>query len=106
MEPFLVAATLQGVVAQRLVRKTCGCGGGGSGCKCDGTGYLGRTALLEFLEVSEPIRAAISAREPAGVLEQMARTNGFVSLREAGERLVALWTTSPDELNRTLGAAS
>lgn len=106
VEPFLVAATLQGVVAQRLVRKTCGCGGGGSGCECDGTGYLGRTALLEFLEVSEPIRAAISAREPAGVLEQMARTNGFVSLREAGERLVALGITSPDELNRTLGAAS
>lgn len=107
VEPFLVAATLRGVVAQRLIRQSCGCCGPCEDCAtCGGTGYSGRTALLEFLEISEPIRGAISAREPASSLEDMARVTGFVSLREAGNRMVERGVTTAAELSRSLGASS
>lgn len=87
VEPYLIAATLRGVVAQRLVRRVCpDCAGQAPpapadlarfaeaglpppamvpqavGCPaCEGSGYAGRVGLFDILEVTEPLRAAIEA---------------------------------------------
>jgi general secretion pathway protein E len=67
VEPYLIAATLRGAIAQRLVRKICpSCHGSGrdeagKACQpCAGEGYAGRTAIYEILEASPTLSAMIS----------------------------------------------
>ena len=100
IEPFLLSSSLLGVLAQRLVRKTCtACQG--SGCAvCGHTGYQGRTGIFELLSVDEPLRGLIHNRASESELHRQAQRNGLGSLREDGERLVALGLTSREELLR------
>jgi type IV pilus assembly protein PilB len=124
-EPFLVAASLEGVLAQRLVRTICKeCKSPyepneailsqlgvsthelgdkqfwtGAGCDvCGQTGYKGRRGLYELLNVTDPIRELITARAPTVVLKQKAVELGMNTLREDGLRNIYLGHTTIEEV--------
>jgi type IV pilus assembly protein PilB len=124
-EPFLVAASLEGVLAQRLVRTICleckspyepneailsqlGISAHelgdksfftGAGCDaCGQTGYRGRRGLYELLDVSEPIRELITNRAPTVVIKQKAMELGMNALREDGLRNIYLGHTTIEEV--------
>jgi type IV pilus assembly protein PilB len=111
LEPFLITATLEGIVAQRLVRKVCtrckeeftpteemllelqlrpeDVAGKtlyrGTGCEhCRGTGYSGRMALFEVMLMDDEIRELIMRRASTNALRQAARRRGMRTLRESG----------------------
>ena len=123
VEPFLVASSLAGVLAQRLVRRNCSyCGrplgtvpdevaalmrpGGksamkGMGCpKCAGTGYLGRAGIFEFLLIGPEERRLITERADAKSIASQAMGGRMRSLREDGLRKVADGLTTPEEVLR------
>lgn len=81
IEPFLLAAALRGVVAQRLVRTICHyCE---SGCEhCNFTGYKGRIAVQEVLQITPKLQKLITQGAEESVLFEAARENGFTTLRE------------------------
>jgi type IV pilus assembly protein PilB len=116
--PYLVAATLVGVLAQRLARRLCAhcridvtADSGelldlglpshhGSiflprGCaRCDGTGYRGRTGIYELMLVGAELRERIMRRGTADSLREAARANGTRSLGEdAWQKVRAGWTS-------------
>jgi type IV pilus assembly protein PilB len=124
-EPFLVAASLEGVLAQRLVRTICleckspyepteailsqlGVSAHelgdksfftGAGCeKCGQTGYRGRRGLYELLDINDPIRELITARAPTVVIKQKAVELGMNTLREDGLRNIYLGHTTIEEV--------
>jgi type IV pilus assembly protein PilB len=109
IEPFLISSSVLLTCGQRLVRRVCqNCRDEympepellsrlgieensdtifyrGSGCdRCRGKGYLGRTAILEVLPVSESIRRLIIKRASATVLKNQAVSEGMKTLRQAG----------------------
>ncbi len=126
--PFLLASSLLGVMAQRLLRKVCSaCAqpmvltqehvaalgvplplaeGGiqarrGAGCvKCRGTGFHGRTAVFEIFSATSELRALISRKAPQAELAGAARQSGLRTLREAAVRKLAQGVTSFEEVLR------
>jgi general secretion pathway protein E len=125
VEPYLIAATLQGVLAQRLVRKTCpdcreryhpdpqaaafladGPVGTitlerGRGCTaCRHTGYRGRTGVFELLHASDDLKHAIGAREPLARLREIAIAEGMRPLRKDGWHKVEAGITTVEEVLR------
>jgi len=124
-EPFLVAASLEGVLAQRLVRTICkSCKASyepnesiltqlgvavhelgdkdfftGRGCDvCGNSGYKGRKGLYELLDVSDPIRELITDRAPTVVVKQKAMELGMQTLREDGLRNIYQGHTTIEEV--------
>jgi type II secretion system protein E len=125
IEPYLVASSLEVVVAQRLVRVICKeCKEEipesetrltreefgdlvppvlyrGAGCRnCQGTGYRGRQGIFEMMAVSNQVRSMILERAPSHHLRQVAIKEGMVSLREDGWRIVRDGRTTVDEVMR------
>jgi len=127
VERYLITSTVNGVLAQRLVRRLCphcrtpvqpapellqssGLGrflaSGASiydakGCDhCRGTGYQGRTGIHELLVVDESMRSGILRGLDAGALQQLAVQAGMHTLYDDGLRKVAAGVTSLDELLR------
>jgi len=120
--PFLVAATLRAVLAQRLVRRICdGCReevppspeavallgdpppllARGRGCAaCRGTGYRGRLGLFELLVITDDVRNALAGDPTQRRLEEMARANGMRPLREDGWAKVRSGITTIEEVLR------
>jgi general secretion pathway protein E len=100
VEPFLLASSLLGVLAQRLVRKTCtACHG--QGCdSCHHSGYHGRQGIFELMVVDATMRSLIHERAPEASLREHALATGLVPLRQAGEALVAAGITTAQELWR------
>ncbi|MEN9354555.1 MAG: hypothetical protein RL318_1880 [Fibrobacterota bacterium] len=107
LEPFLVASCVKGILAQRLVRRSCpkcvepkaypdemlvklGIRPGtvfyaGKGCKfCSGTGYKGRMGIFEFLIPDDHMRAMILGRESSDNIKAYAKSKGLVTLRRDG----------------------
>jgi general secretion pathway protein E len=132
--PFLTAATLTGIVAQRLVRQVCpSCaadvpltadevhalgvphpedyagrlvGRRGEGCtKCRYTGYYGRAGIFEVLGVNARLRHLIAEGATPEVLTRTARQDGLRSLREHAVRKVAAGSTSFEEAMRATADA-
>lgn len=124
-EPFLVAATLEAILAQRLLRKICSeckvayqpseavlkqlnlkpadIGGKefytGQGCaKCNETGYSGRQGLFELLDMTDPLRELITERAATVVLRQKALELGMNSLRDDGLRNIYNGITTIEEV--------
>lgn len=124
-EPFLVAASLEGVLAQRLVRRICSdCKADyepneatvaqlglsanelgdkrfytGTGCEtCGGSGYRGRRGLFELLNISDPIKELITERAPSVVIKHKAVELGMNTLREDGLRNIYDGTTTIEEV--------
>ena len=125
IEPYLVASSLEAVVAQRLVRLICPqCKKEmpreevkklkaefgdevpevlyrGSGCRnCQGTGYRGRQGVFEMMPISDEIRALILERSSSRVIRKMAIQQEMNSLREDGWRLIREGKTTPEEVLR------
>jgi general secretion pathway protein E/type IV pilus assembly protein PilB len=127
IEPFLVASTLEGVMAQRLVRAICKeCKyeyhpaefdvpadfpipedgkpltlWKGAGCRaCHGTGYLGRTGIFELLMTNDKIHDLCVQRVNASAIRQQAIQDGMLTLRQDGWRKVAQGQTTLEEVAR------
>src|SRR3989442_15372574 len=125
IEPYLIAATVEGVLAQRLVRKVCpDCRERyrpdprsvallaeqpvgkttlerGKGCTaCRETGYRGRTGLFELLAVTEDVKRAITRLAPLAERRELARTGGGVTLRQDGWAKVQAGITTVEEVLR------
>lgn len=126
VEPYLIAATLRGVVAQRLVRRVCpACAEPrlptapeaarfaaagldvpatvprARGCPaCDGAGYAGRIGVFDILEIGPELRAGIEAGAGETTLAAGITRGGLVA---AGLARVASGETTPEELARVLG---
>ena len=133
VEPYLVTAGLRGVLAQRLARRLCdkcavpaplgareALGAGvpehligadgffpmmkAVGCAaCSNTGYRGRFAINEYLEVTESIAQLILDRAPTREIERVSVAQGMFTLREDGMRKVAAGLTSLEDLLRCIG---
>ena len=125
VEPYLVASSLEMVLAQRLVRLICphcreqapaaeasslrtGLDENapdvlfrGVGCRqCQGSGYRGRTGIFEIMPVSESVRAMILERASAGEIRKQAQADGMENLRQDGWRLVREGRTTLAEVLR------
>lgn len=113
VEPFLLASSLLGVLAQRLVRKLCvTCRAPETlpdgrlvyrpvGCEaCNHTGYSGRSGIHELFRVDEDARRLIHEGRDEQVLRTQALKNGMRTLRDDGQRWVEQGATSPEEIVR------
>ena len=109
VEPYLLASSLLGVLAQRLVRKLCpNCRKVDArgrwhpvGCpECGQTGYKGRTGVYELMVADDKVRSLIHSRAAESQLFVAAEAAGLRSMREDGERLVAQGITSAEEVLR------
>jgi type IV pilus assembly protein PilB len=125
VEPFLVAATLEGILAQRLLRTICkqcrvpytpnpivlnqlGLSQSdignkefytGAGCQtCGNSGYKGRKGIYELLDINDPLRELITQRAPTLVIRQKAIELGMTTLREDGLRNIYDGETSIEEV--------
>jgi type IV pilus assembly protein PilB len=125
VEPFLIASSLEAVLAQRLVRRVCGqCKQAclppqdlldqlaisrdsvgsrqfffGRGCPvCNQSGYRGRLGIYEWLRVSEAVRDLVTARAPTLVIRQKAIEQGMRTLRDDGLRAIFDGLTSIEEV--------
>ena len=99
--PYLVAAGLAGVVAQRLVRMVCPrCEGQGcAGCR---DGFAGRTGIFQVMTLDERLREAVATGASAATLRRLAREAGMGSLADDARRVVADGRTLPHEAARVL----
>jgi general secretion pathway protein E len=113
VEPYLVAATVQAIVAQRLVRVLCpsctrrGENGEGVAVGCDAcgrSGYRGRTGLYELFVPTDATRQRIAGGATGDALRTAARTAGVASLLDAGRDLVRAGITTMDEVLRVTNA--
>jgi general secretion pathway protein E len=126
VEPFLVASSLAGVLAQRLVRTVCSeCSverpitdgereelslgeqhrghlvREGKGCAaCQHTGYKGRTGIYELLLVNDEVRDLVLANSDASRVKTAARKGGMITLREDGAAKVLAGETTVAEICR------
>ncbi len=124
VEPFLVTSTLEGAMAQRLVRTICPecrqayepdreqlpadfqLGPGevlyrGAGCrKCRETGYYGRAGIFELMVACDGVREKVMTRSSAGAITAAAAANGMRMLREDGWDKVRRGITTPEEIVR------
>ncbi len=125
IEPFLIGASVVGVIAQRLVRRLCpkcrtkyqageyerkmlGLGPleepvlyKANGCHvCNNTGYQGRIGVYEIMSVEHQIRDIINKSGTADDIRKVAREQGMRTLRSNAVRLVLKGTTTIEELNR------
>jgi len=127
IEPFLITATVEAVLAQRLVRKICTeCRTQfepsdellmelqlpiaqarqykfyyGRGCqRCNNSGYKGRCGIYELLDVTDDIRDLVSSNANVDEIRNFARGQGMTTLREAGLKLIFDGVTTIDEVVR------
>jgi type IV pilus assembly protein PilB len=127
VEPYNFVSALNCIMAQRLVRIICmNCRrpkkfsptelkeagldptawGGvtlmeGAGClECSGTGYHGRTAICELLDLTDRIREMIVDRRPTSEIKRIARDEGMITLRESGLAKIRDGITSVKEINK------
>ena len=125
VEPYLVASSLEAVMAQRLVRRICkhckeifipddrkateaDLGMAlpdtlyhGKGCtQCQNTGYQGRTVICEMMTITPPIRSLILERTSSDVIRREVTLQGARNLREDGWRHVHAGTTTIEEVLR------
>ena len=128
LEEYLLTSTVNGILAQRLIRKLCpSCKKGAIaspeivkelrlqrfapeseivlyqpiGCSaCSNTGYRGRLAIIEFLPMTDPIRKLIMAHEEAGTIQKLAITEGMQTLYENGLVKVIEGITTLEEVMR------
>ena len=126
--PYLVASTVEAVLAQRLVRSVCGAcrrevdlapgpavpdaltalprtEWRGTGCDaCLGTGYRGRTGIYELLSLDDELRTEVMRQRGSGELRRLAIAHGMRTLFEDGVRQVRLGVTTLEEVIRVAHA--
>jgi type IV pilus assembly protein PilB len=73
----------------------------GAGClECSGTGYHGRTAICELLDLTDRIREMIVDRRPTSEIKRVAREEGMTTLRESGLAKIRAGITTLKEINK------
>lgn len=124
IEPFLIASSLEGVLAQRLVRRICehckveytpseeeliqlGLSKGvfykGQGCeRCMHTGYRGRTALFEVLELNDDIKRLIVRTQDSNEISNFLKSQGFSTMLQDGIKKVLNGITTAEEVLRAV----
>lgn len=107
VEPYLVAASLSAVLAQRLVRVCCKeCGGPertpGGCAACGHAGFRGRSGLFELLSLDEDLRDRVAKGLTLEELRREALGRGMTTLAAAGRELVAAGTTTAVEIERVV----
>lgn len=125
VHPYMIAATLKGVLAQRLVRVNCEkCKAPykpgeielslmgypqadtfqrGTGCShCSQTGYRGRMGIFEYFRMDETVQRLVLERPTAYRLRQAAEHNGMIPLTEFARRAVLEGKTTVEEIQRTV----
>ncbi|MDR4498602.1 MAG: GspE/PulE family protein [Candidatus Scalindua sp.] len=127
IKPFLISASVNAILAQRLVRVVCpSCKAPqktkkdtlsdlklnikdsedieffyGQGCNyCNNTGYFGRMGIFEFMSLTPELREAIHRKVPTNELRNIAHFEGMTTLKEDGLRLVRAGITTLEELKR------
>src|SRR5436305_10475246 len=127
VEPYNFVSALNCILAQRLVRVICpNCKRAkkyspeelkelgldpevwanatlfeGVGClECSGTGYHGRTAICELMDLTDRIREMIVDRRPTSEIKRAAREEGMATLRESGLAKIKAGITSVKEINK------
>ncbi len=127
VEPFLLTATIEGIVGQRLIRKICpNCKTAfepdeaqlkdlrlteeevkgkklyyGRGCsKCNGTGYRGRIGIFEIMVFNDEIRDLVMNRASTNVLRAAAQKAGMGQLRDSGLAAIYDGITTIDEISK------
>jgi MSHA biogenesis protein MshE len=128
VEPFMVATSLRGVISQRLVRRVCescvqpveanalhrgilraelGAQADavrlkqGQGCShCNGTGYLGRIGIYEYLEMDDPLIEAMHSGDPLKFTHAAKQQPGFKTLRRTAVELAVQGVTTMDQVMR------
>lgn len=125
VEAYLLASSLNGVIAQRLARTNCpscvtsyyppesvlaeaGLGAGGSrpfrhggGCqRCHNSGFKGRAGIYEVLEVTHAMKAAIASDTDTATIRELHIKGGGVPLRPSGVRIALEGKTSLEEVLR------
>ncbi|MGC1615772.1 MAG: GspE/PulE family protein [Candidatus Acidiferrum sp.] len=127
VEPYNFVSALNCIMAQRLVRVICpNCKrqktfsqaelkeagldpsvwatvvlSEGAGClECSGTGYHGRTAICELLDLTDRIREMIVDRRPTSEIKRIAREEGMITLRESGLAKIRAGITTVKEINK------
>ena len=122
--PYLISATVVGIVAQRLLRKVCPhCAASraltveeqeylqiagreqmqmvreGAGCReCRGTGYKGRTGIYEVLEMNEKVKALVTEPLDLAELVRVAVQDGYTTMRQVAIRKMLEGITTYDEV--------
>ncbi len=133
LEEYLLTSTVNGILAQRLVRKLCpdckkpyqaspevikelrlrrfvpdgditlykpvGC------TSCGGMGYRGRMAIIEFLQMTDPLRKLIMAHEEAGAIQKLAIEEGMTTMFENGLTKAIQGNTTIEEVMRVTSEA-
>jgi len=102
---YVVASSLTGVVAQRLVRRVCACRAAGAehGCEqCGYSGYRGRVAVHELLRVTPRVRRSLLNHASGDDLREVAMSAGMRPMFADGERKVARGITTDEELLRVV----
>ncbi|HUG92455.1 MAG TPA: GspE/PulE family protein [Planctomycetaceae bacterium] len=132
VEPFMIANSISGILAQRLTRRLCpDCREAykpkpeflkqaglpvdkvdrfyrppkqppGVCAKCGGLGFYGRLGVFELLVITDRMRDLIRDKAPAQAIKAEARKNGMLTMKEEGLRLVVKGVTSIDELLRVV----
>ena len=128
VKPFLVASSIQAIMAQRLIRVICNSCKvidenpdpyhlqllritpedieknpiyKGAGCgKCQGTGFRGRLAIFEMVELNNEIRELAFAKAPTTELRKAARASGMRTLMGDGKIKIFKGITTPEEVTR------
>jgi type IV pilus assembly protein PilB len=127
VEPYNFVSALDCIMAQRLVRVICEkCKrpknfspaelkesgldpaawanvvlSEGAGClECSGTGFHGRTAICELLDLTDRIREMIVDRRPTSEIKRIAREEGMITLRESGLAKIRAGLTTVKEINK------
>jgi type IV pilus assembly protein PilB len=127
VEPYNFVSALNCIMAQRLVRVVCenckrpkkytleelteaGLEASswsditlveGAGClECSGTGFHGRTAICELLDLTDRIREMIVDRRPTSEIKRIAREEGMITLRESGLAKIRAGITTLKEINK------
>lgn len=97
VEPFVLTSVVRGVLAQRLLRRSC------SDDSVSQSEYSGRCLVSEWLPMSAVLRQAILDRGDAEELERAALSSGYRSLRDEARALVEKGLSSEEEVERVLG---
>jgi type II secretory ATPase GspE/PulE/Tfp pilus assembly ATPase PilB-like protein len=131
VEPYLISSCLEGVIAQRLVRRACAACAhsvelppeiydeiahvypdhigkanfiAGRGCPtCNFTSYRGRCAISEVMMMTDNIRAMVVSRQPANLIKQEAVAEGMFTLRQDGWMRVIQGRSTVEEIFRVAG---
>ena len=131
VEPFLITTTVQGIMAQRLVRRICkDCKEPykpseteltrlglspeeplecfiGKGClSCRNTGYSGRIALIELLTMDDTVSELVLSNAPGYVIRETAMQQGMITMMQDGLNKIRGGITTMQEVYETLGTVS